>query len=79
VPIHLNLSDYHLENQLKNLNGVYIPGDSENLVWNENGSPTQFTKTVQRILMWAQTHNEQAESHFPVLGVGYGALSMLRS
>jgi hypothetical protein len=35
--------------------------------------------TVRRILEWAQTHNEEQDKHFPVMGVGYGCLAMMRS
>jgi hypothetical protein len=58
------------------LNGVYIPGDSKSLV---NVDNFQFTQSVRSVLRWAQKHNEKEAQHFPILGVGYGALSMLKS
>jgi hypothetical protein len=38
-----------------------------------------FTKTVQKIIQWAQLHNEDENSHFPIMGVGYGFLSLMKS
>ena len=38
-----------------------------------------FTKAVGAILSWAQIHNEESNKHFPIMGVGYGFLSMIRS
>lgn len=34
---------------------------------------------MQRILGWAQSHNEKTEKHFPILGVGYGMQAMIKS
>ena len=34
---------------------------------------------MREILRWAQRHNEAAEKHFPVLGVGYGMQAMVKS
>lgn len=38
-----------------------------------------YVKKVRSIINWAQNHNEQEELHFPILGVGYGYISMIRS
>ena len=36
-------------------------------------------RKVRSILSWAQSHNEQEDMHFPILGMGYGYVSMIRS
>jgi|TARA_B110000238_G_C15771742_1_gene287902 hypothetical protein len=38
-----------------------------------------YVKKVRNIINWAQSHNEQEDMHFPILGVGYGYISMIRS
>jgi hypothetical protein len=58
------------------LNGLYIPGDSPSLVEKKN---IEYTQKVRDILLWAQNHNEEETMHFPIMGVGYGYLSMIRS
>ena len=65
-----------MKKQLRNLNGVYIPGDSSSLIERAN---IEYTHKVRDILLWAQNHNEEDDLHFPVMGVGYGFLSMIRS
>ena len=62
---------------MEQLNGLYIPGDAASLI-----TPHQeydYTKRVREILRWAQRHNEAAEKHFPILGVGYGMQAMVKS
>jgi hypothetical protein len=76
VPIDYTLTAEELKKRLKEVNGLYIPGDSETLVHHGN---LEFTNSVKTILLWAQTHNEENNSHFPILGVSYGFLSMIRS
>ena len=76
IPIDFNMKEDEMNRLLGQINGLYIPGDSESLVTDGNWG---FTKAVRRILRWAQKHNEKESHHFPVLGVGYGALAMLRS
>lgn len=76
VPIDWQLDDEKTQQLLSQINGVYIPGDSKSLIQKGN---FQFTQAVRRILKWAQHHNEKESSHFPILGVGYGALAMLKS
>jgi hypothetical protein len=55
VPIDFTLDPEQLKTLLSQINGVYIPGDQKTLVGNGDYA---FTKTVQQILLWAQTHNE---------------------
>ena len=34
---------------------------------------------VRAILQWSQKHNEEEGKHFPIMGIGYGMLAMLKS
>lgn len=76
VPVDYTQSQQVVERLLGQINGLYIPGSSKALV---HHGDLEFTKAVQRMLKWAQAHNERKKKHFPVLGVGYGALSMMKS
>ena len=76
VPIDYTLTVEELKKKLRDVNGLYIPGDSQTLV---NHGNLAFTNAVKQVLLWAQLHNEQNNSHFPIMGVGYGYLSMIRS
>ena len=58
------------------MNGLYIPGNSKALVSHGN---FPYTKAVQRILKWSQSFNEVEDQHFPIMGVGYGMLSLIKS
>lgn len=62
---------------LSQLNGLYIPGNSKLLVI--DGAAYPYTKAVQRILKWAQSHNEEEHQHFPIMGVSYGMLALIKS
>ena len=35
--------------------------------------------SIRKMLQWAQRHNEKESQHFPVLGVGYGNLALIKS
>jgi hypothetical protein len=76
IPIDWTRPIDELKYMLENTNGLYVPGDSKSLVDGEN---KKYTENLRRILKWAQAHNEQEFKHFPVLGVGYGFLSMMKS
>ena len=76
VPIDYSLSAEDFKKRLREINGLYIPGDSSTLVHHGN---LGYTNAVKLALLWAQTHNEENNSHFPIMGVGYGFLSMIRS
>lgn len=67
-----------MKRRLSKLNGLYIPGNFRNLIEDRNGD-IHYVKAVQRAIEWAQLHNEQENNHFPILGVGYGCLAMMRS
>lgn len=76
VPIDWTRPVEELNYMLENINGLYIPGDSKSLVQGEN---VKFTDNLRKIMKWAQLHNEQEFKHFPVLAVGYGFLSLMKS
>lgn len=74
VPIDFTLNKKALEKELASINGVYIPGDSKN-----GFEDSQYLTQVSRILAWAGSHNLEDDKHFPIVGVSYGMLAMLRS
>ena len=59
--------------KLRQINGVYIPGDSELVLSN-----VKFLSTVSNIFQWAMTLNERTDDHFPILAVSYGYLAMIQ-
>lgn len=76
VPVFYTDSKELMEKQLNSINGIYIPGDSPAVMSNHT---LAYVKKVRSIINWAQDHNEQEELHFPILGVGYGYVSIIRS
>lgn len=76
VPIDYTLPEETLNKQLGYINGLYIPGDSKSLVQHGN---LDYSRAVQRMLKWSQLHNQVESQHFPVLGVGYGALALMKA
>jgi len=58
---------------LAQLNGLYIPGDGRTTLLDK-----EFMQTTNFLLKWAQDHNKEEGSHFPVVATSYGFLSMLR-
>lgn len=76
VAIDYRLSTDAINEELANLNGVYIPGDAK-----INLEDPNFMHAVSSIIYWAGTHNDKPEEdkHFPVVGVSYGYLAMLQS
>ena len=58
VPIDFNMEDEALKRKLQQLNGIYIPGSSKNLVTRVD---YPYTKAVQRILKWAQAYNDKED------------------
>jgi len=50
VPVNFNQDEEKMKNQLKQLNGLYIPGNSQTLV---SHGDYPFTKAVQKILRWS--------------------------
>ena len=77
MPINFDDIYEKLKDQLERINGLYIPGDSADLV--TSGGNLAYTKKVQKILSWAQVHNNKSNKHFPIFGVGYGFLAMIKS
>ena len=76
IPIDYTRSIEELHYMLENINGLYIPGDSKALL---GGGDEQYTMSLRKMLQWAQRHNEKESNHFPVLGVGYGSLALIKS
>lgn len=76
IPIDYERPYEELKKLFSQINGLYIPGDSKSLVNNAN---KEFAMTIRKITKWAQIHNEKESQHFPILGVGYGMMAMLKS
>ena len=76
VSLDYRMDPKSLKKELANLNGVYIPGDTKLNIKDAN-----FMSSVGAIMEWAGDHNNQEDeaAHFPVVGVSYGYLAMLRS
>ena len=74
VPLDYRLTEKALKEELSQLNGVYIPGDTR-----ASFTDPLFNYQVGTILSWAQDHNNDVSRHFPVVGMGYGYLTMLQS
>ena len=68
------MRESELVKELSNINGVYIPGDTK-----ESFEDESFMKAVSNILIWASSHNLGESQHFPVVGVSWGMLSLLKS
>lgn len=62
-----------LEKELAQINGLYIPGDGRTTLLDK-----EYMQTVSHLLSWAQGHNTEKSSHFPVVATSYGYLNMLR-
>ena len=78
IPVDFSRDENELAELLSQINGLYIPGDSKKLM--QPGKVGEdFIKGVRKVLKWAQAHNEKESHHFPILGVGYGMLAMLKS
>lgn len=58
---------------MRNINGLYIPGDYVDVLQNE-----QYKKTIATIVQIAQDINEEEGNHFPLAAFEYGALSLLK-
>ena len=74
VPVDFTMDPKELRRELASLNGVYIPGDTKDSYEDE-----QYLDAVREILAFASTENLDKEKHWPVVGVSWGMLSLLRS
>ena len=63
-----------LNRQLASISGVYIPGDTK-----QSFEDDQYLAQVHRIVEFASKHNREEDKHFPVVGVSWGMLSLLKS
>ena len=74
VPIDYTMEERALKQELASLNGVYIPGDTKQSFEDE-----QYLMQVRRIMEWAGEHNADEATHFPVVGVSWGMLALLKT
>ena len=74
VPIDYTLDQRSLIKELNSINGIYIPGDTKQSYEDE-----QYVDQVRMILEWASEHNLDEAKHFPVVGVSWGMLAMLKT
>ena len=74
VHIDYNMRESDLLKELGNLNGVYIPGDTK-----ESFEDEDYMQAVRRILLWSSEHNLDDAKHFPVVGVSWGMLALLKA
>jgi pterin-4a-carbinolamine dehydratase len=71
VPVDYRLSQSSLTTLLKQLDGIYIPGDASAVL-----SSTTFLNTVYNIIVYAQSANKGG--HFPVVAVSYGLAAAIK-
>lgn len=74
VPVNYRKGKDALIKQLQQLNGLYIPGDTY-----INLDNPKYMDTVRIILEWAQEANKLSTVHFPILGVSYGYLALVKA
>ena len=74
VPLDYRMPLKEMKKELAQLNGVYIPGDTRQAFMDP-----EYIYMVGDILSWAETHNNKESFHFPVVGVSWGMMSMLKS
>jgi len=74
VPIDYTLPAPVLRRELASLNGIYIPGDSK-----DSYDDSLHMNAVKQILAFVSEENGKEDKHYPVMGVSYGMLSILKS
>ena len=74
VPIDYRMDSAKLRRELASISGVYIPGDTKQSF--EDG---QYLTQVHEILEWAAKHNRDDDKHFPIVGVSWGMLALLKT
>ena len=74
MPIDYRLDTARLQRELASISGVYIPGDTK-----QSFEDDQYLTQVHHILEWASKHNRDEDKHFPVVGVSWGMLALLKS
>ena len=74
VAVDFDQSEEALRRELSNLNGLYIPGDSKETYENQ-----KFMNAVRQILAFVSDENIDKDKHFPLVGVSWGMLALLRS
>jgi len=73
VPIDYTMPVQKLIRELSNLNGVYIPGDSKQGFEDED-----YLNAIKTIMTFISEENLDDEKHFPLVGVSWGMLSLLK-
>ena len=74
VPIDYRMDSAMLNRELASISGVYIPGHTK-----QSFEDDQYLAQVHRIVEFASKHNREEDKHFPVVGVSWGMLSLLKS
>ena len=74
VPIDYRMDSARLQRELASISGVYIPGDTK-----QSFEDDQYLTQVHSILEWASKHNREDDKHFPIVGVSWGMLALLKS
>lgn len=74
VPVDYLQSAKLLRRELANLNGVYIPGDTK-----ESYEDEQYLNAVREIVQFASDENLTDDKHFPLVGVSWGMLAILKT
>ncbi len=72
VPIDYKTGKDELRKLLGILNGLYIPGDTEAVLQDE-----QYLEAVIFAVEWAHERNVKHKVHFPIVTVSYGYLAAL--
>lgn len=74
MPLDYTWSVDRLARELRQINGVYIPGDHKGVYEDE-----LHASKVSFILEWSANHNEGASNHMPIVATSYGFMSMLKT
>ena len=70
VPVSYRLNENQISNLLSQLNGIYIPGDSQSILENE-----RYLNAIKLTLQYAQ--NANLDGHFPLVAMGYGYIGLM--
>lgn len=71
VPVDYRLSKSSLTTLLKQLDGIYIPGDAAEVLSN-----TAFLNTVYNIISFGQSIRKGG--HFPIVAISYGLAAAIK-
>lgn len=71
VPVDWRLPFNETMALMDEINGLIIPGGSDQPLITENGEFTSYLKSIEKILAYAKLQNDDND-YFPVLGIGRG-------